>query len=228
MNVDGTEQINLTNNPAYNDCPSFSTDGSKIAFNSYRDGNDEIYIMNVNGTEQIRLTNNQATDWGPSFSPSETATVEITIPETDATAITTASETTQQQETTPQTTEQKPSGPSKKTYLNNIANIINEYSMAINHWNTYQQNYTDIESYIAFDMTFLNKIGEINNMLKAVVPASGYESAQAHFIDLANQMYSFNQQEIQYLKNRNIDAANNMVNNFNNTWTEFKNYYNSL
>ena len=42
--------------------------------------------MNVDGSEQINLTNNPADDGTPSFSPSETATVEITIPETDATS----------------------------------------------------------------------------------------------------------------------------------------------
>lgn len=49
--------------------PSFSPDGSKIAFTSDRDGNDEIYVMNADGTEQVRLTNNQAWDWQPEFSP---------------------------------------------------------------------------------------------------------------------------------------------------------------
>jgi WD40 repeat protein len=69
MNVDGTEQVNLTNNPAVNGNPSFSPDGSKIAFDSTRDENYEIYIMNIDGSEQVRLTNNTAVDVEPSFSP---------------------------------------------------------------------------------------------------------------------------------------------------------------
>ena len=32
----------------------------KIAFDSNRDGNDEIYVMNADGTGQTRLTNNPA------------------------------------------------------------------------------------------------------------------------------------------------------------------------
>ena len=44
-------------------------DGSKIAFNSNRDGNYEIYVMNADGSGQTRLTNNPATDYYPSFSP---------------------------------------------------------------------------------------------------------------------------------------------------------------
>ena len=46
-----------------------SSDGSKIAFRSFRDGNEEIYVMNADGTNQTRLTNNAAIDTEPSFSP---------------------------------------------------------------------------------------------------------------------------------------------------------------
>jgi len=69
MNVDGSEQVNLTNNPAIEEDPSFSPDGKKIAFASNRDGNYEIYIMNVDGSEQVRLTKNPAGDEWPCFSP---------------------------------------------------------------------------------------------------------------------------------------------------------------
>ena len=69
MNADGTNQINLTNNPASDDEPAFSPDGSQIAFYSDRDGNFEIYVMNADGTNQTRLTNNAANDFSPAFSP---------------------------------------------------------------------------------------------------------------------------------------------------------------
>jgi Tol biopolymer transport system component len=69
MNADGTNHINLTNNPASDDFPSWSPDGTKIAFDSYRDGNYEIYVMNADGTNQTRLTNNPEKDCAPSWSP---------------------------------------------------------------------------------------------------------------------------------------------------------------
>ena len=65
MNADGSEQTNLTNNPAIDWIPRWSLDGKKIAFTSNRDGNNEIYIMNPDGSEQKRLTKNPAVDWGP-------------------------------------------------------------------------------------------------------------------------------------------------------------------
>ena len=43
--------------------PVWSPDGTKIAFNSYRDGNWEIYVMDANGDNSARLTNNNAADW---------------------------------------------------------------------------------------------------------------------------------------------------------------------
>ncbi|MGZ5491672.1 MAG: TolB family protein, partial [Nitrososphaeraceae archaeon] len=71
MNVDGSGQTNLTNNSVGDYYPSFSPDGSQIAFSSDLDGggDDEIYLMNVDGTGQTRLTNNSTGEYYPSFSP---------------------------------------------------------------------------------------------------------------------------------------------------------------
>lgn len=43
--------------------------GTKIAFESYRDGNAEIYVMSANGSGQTNLTNNASFDADPAFSP---------------------------------------------------------------------------------------------------------------------------------------------------------------
>ena len=69
MNADGTGQRNLTNNPAADFMPTCLPDVKKIAFVSYRDWNEEIYVMNADGTEQKNLTNNPASDENPSWSP---------------------------------------------------------------------------------------------------------------------------------------------------------------
>src|SRR5262249_24615400 len=63
---------NLTSNPANDNDAAVSPDGSKIAFASNRDGNQEIYVMNIDGTNVTRLTNNPAVDGQPSWSPDGT------------------------------------------------------------------------------------------------------------------------------------------------------------
>jgi dipeptidyl aminopeptidase/acylaminoacyl peptidase len=69
MNYDGTNVIRRTNNPARDFSPTWSPDGTRIAFWSDRDGNFEIYVMNSTGSGLTRLTNNPADDYDPAFSP---------------------------------------------------------------------------------------------------------------------------------------------------------------
>ena len=52
-----------------NDAPSFSPDGTRIAFTSFRDGNGEIYVMNADGSAERRLTRNAAHDDHAAWSP---------------------------------------------------------------------------------------------------------------------------------------------------------------
>ena len=70
MNADGSGQINLTNHPFGDSKPSWSPDGTKITFESARNGgNVEIYVMSADGSRQSRITNTGTTgqepDWGP-------------------------------------------------------------------------------------------------------------------------------------------------------------------
>ena len=68
-NADGTGPVNLTGGAGINDKPAFSPDGGKIAFQSNRDGDFEIYQMNVDGSGQQRLTFSAGADEKPTYSP---------------------------------------------------------------------------------------------------------------------------------------------------------------
>jgi len=79
LNIDsalqGSGQVattRLTTDPASDFDPTWSPDGTRIAFRSQRDGNDEIYVMNVDGTCQRNLTNDPVNDWSPAWSPDGT------------------------------------------------------------------------------------------------------------------------------------------------------------
>ena len=69
INTDGTEQRNLTRQPASDSHPSWSRDGRKLAFVSRRDGNAEIYVMNADGRGLRNVTRSPSDDLDPAWSP---------------------------------------------------------------------------------------------------------------------------------------------------------------
>jgi Tol biopolymer transport system component len=62
----------LTDHPADEGYPAFSPDGSRISFDSDRDGSFEIYTMDAGGSNLRRLTYNPANDVSASWSPDGT------------------------------------------------------------------------------------------------------------------------------------------------------------
>jgi Tol biopolymer transport system component len=62
-----------------------SPDGSRLAFQSRRDGNAEVYVMAADGGGQTNLTNNPATDGEPNWSPNGGAVLCSSPTETVAT-----------------------------------------------------------------------------------------------------------------------------------------------
>jgi len=72
MKSDGSGVAQLTHSTAYNDHPSWSPNGSKIAFVRGLSVSDEIFVMNANGTGVARLTNNSINEKAPAWSPNGT------------------------------------------------------------------------------------------------------------------------------------------------------------
>lgn len=69
MDTDGKNQRRLTDHPAVDFQPSWSPDGKKIAFTSYRNGgNRQIFVMDSDGQNLIRLTD-EVWDNNPAWSP---------------------------------------------------------------------------------------------------------------------------------------------------------------
>src|SRR6267378_1304106 len=58
MNADGSVQTDLSNNAFSDGAPSWSPDGTKIAFESFRTGTSQIFVMNADGSGQTNLSNN--------------------------------------------------------------------------------------------------------------------------------------------------------------------------
>ena len=59
----------ITHHPEKDYIPSWSPDGQKIAFTSYRSDTEEIWVMDKDGGNFIQLTHNAFGDWSPAWSP---------------------------------------------------------------------------------------------------------------------------------------------------------------
>ncbi len=72
INADGTGEVNVTNN--FDEFPTWSPDGLKIAFARQDSGNSnaDIYVMNGDGSGVTRLTNAPLQDVIPAWSPDGT------------------------------------------------------------------------------------------------------------------------------------------------------------
>ena len=69
MNLERGEITRITNIPGRDTTPVWSADGTRIAFQSSRDGNWEIYSLKKDGTDLIRVTDHPAFDAPLAWSP---------------------------------------------------------------------------------------------------------------------------------------------------------------
>ena len=72
VNADGTNVRQLTNNSSHDQYPSWSPDGTQIAFESYRGSGWQIFVMNADGTNEQQLTEHLSNQFRPSWSPDGT------------------------------------------------------------------------------------------------------------------------------------------------------------
>lgn len=69
MNPDGTDQVQLTFDPARDRSPSISPNGMQIAFGSDRTGNFDIWLLDLETDELTQMTDHPAEDTQPEWSP---------------------------------------------------------------------------------------------------------------------------------------------------------------
>jgi Tol biopolymer transport system component len=93
----GGSPVKLTDGGGDDRAPVYSPNGSRILFDSTRDGNTEIYVMNADGSNQRRLTDDDGEDWGATWSPDgsqiafnsdRTGAMEIYLMAADGTGVT--------------------------------------------------------------------------------------------------------------------------------------------
>lgn len=74
VDADGENLQLLTDDPQrFHEFPSWSPDGSQIAYHSYpENGEGDIYIMNADGTGKTNITNTASGEWWPDWSPDGT------------------------------------------------------------------------------------------------------------------------------------------------------------
>jgi Tol biopolymer transport system component len=69
FHANSADYTRLTDDAAFDGEPTWSSDGSQIAFISERDGNREVYIMNADGSEQTRITRTDEDEYTPLWRP---------------------------------------------------------------------------------------------------------------------------------------------------------------
>jgi Tol biopolymer transport system component len=69
INRDGSGQLVLTDNRAYDAAPAWSPDGKLIAFNADRAGEEDTYIMSADGGPATKIGDLAGDDGAPSWSP---------------------------------------------------------------------------------------------------------------------------------------------------------------
>ena len=75
MTADGRGEDQITHNATSDTQPTWSPDGSTIAFVGTRQQNTDVYLMNPDGSNERHLTSRPAVDQGPNWKPDGTRLV---------------------------------------------------------------------------------------------------------------------------------------------------------
>jgi prepilin-type N-terminal cleavage/methylation domain-containing protein len=65
MDADGSNLTNVSNHTAWDDVFSWLPDSSRLVFNSYRNGNNDLYLVNTDGSDLEQLTKTTTSEYVP-------------------------------------------------------------------------------------------------------------------------------------------------------------------
>ena len=69
MNIDGTDPQRVTNHPDDDFASSWTDDGTRLVFDTERNGQWDIYVIGLDGTNPERLTTSSSDDRFPKWRP---------------------------------------------------------------------------------------------------------------------------------------------------------------
>ncbi len=71
LDMETGQRVRVTTSDRDDIYPTWSNDGTRLAFTSSRDGNEEIYVINADGSGERRLTETSVNDKAPSWLPGD-------------------------------------------------------------------------------------------------------------------------------------------------------------
>ncbi len=115
-------------------------------------------------------------------------------------------------------------------FLDKVYYLLDEYNAAFNHMDTYHKEgwIFNEPAEIALEETFLIKLGELSNKLVGFSYPQSYSTNRSNLINIANEILSMRNQQVQRMKNNDYDNTVYYYNKSFDSYAKLHDYYNSM